>query len=36
MHAGWMVLFAVQYRHNVHGCMLFECEGMKGWMSILC
>ena len=21
--------------HNVHGCMLFECEGMKGWMSTM-
>ena len=43
MRAGWMVLFAVQYHlqdemhwcHNVHGCMLFECEGMKGWMSTM-
>ena len=23
--------------HNVHSCMLFECEGMKGWMfGFLC
>ena len=22
--------------HNVHGCMLFKCEGMKGWMSLFC
>ena len=21
--------------HNVHGCMLFECEGMKEWMSTM-
>ena len=21
--------------HCVHGCMLFECEGMKGWMSTM-
>ena len=44
MHAGWMVsqvvcsaipLDEMHWCHNVHGCMLFECEGMKGWMSTM-